>query len=84
MDQIGFIPSKTNKILHKNRQRAKKTDEEQDFKKAWGNLPPNAGNLYLLNKFYQDNAREKKPIKSLPKNIDQNVQALAKIKQDKI
>ena len=66
MHSIGFIPSKTNKILHKNKQRAKKTDEERDFKKAWGDLSADAGNINLMNRFYQGNKNEKSPMKNLP------------------
>lgn len=33
--QLGFVPEKTNRILSKNKMRAKKSDEEKDFLKAW-------------------------------------------------
>ena len=35
LDSIGYIPLKTDKILHKNKQRANKMNEQRDFEKAW-------------------------------------------------
>lgn len=44
LDSIGYIPSKTDKILHKNKQRANKITEQKDFEKAFA---PADNSLYL-------------------------------------
>ena len=79
MNQIGFIPQKTHKILHKNKTRANKANEEKDFERAWGSLPGDAGSKFFMNKFYQENKQERKPSKPLPKDIMKNVKILEKI-----
>ena len=76
LQMIGFS-SKTNLILSKNKRRAKPSDQEKDFKKAWTGMTGKEGETkkhqFFLNRFYVGTENEKSPARKHPPNTESTI-----------
>jgi hypothetical protein len=66
LTSIGYTDN-TEKIIKKNKQRAKKLDEQLDFEKAYNAVPTN---INFLNSFYR---HYQSPVKKLSTKLDERV-----------